>query len=190
MNKGYGGKKKKNLSKLLDYHQKLVEEKGLPPSKLMLKHAAKAPSPLPPAQKPGLKDGSIFQCDKCENTFNSKRKLKKHIRNKHTSLQKPEELRDVELDKSLNISLASEERCNTSLSVTDSLVKPDKVSDQELYDLFIVTGECGFCEYTHPVSYRSQDERIMCHRYPNRDREQYDHMETYHMDVVDMLDEY
>ena len=115
---------------------------------------------------------------------------KKHIRNKHTNLQKPEELRDVELDKSFNISVASEERCNTSLLVTDSLVKPDKVSDQELYDLFIVTGECGFCEYTHPLSYRSQDERIMCQQYPNQDREQYDHMETYHMDVVDKLDEY
>ena len=165
--KGYGGKKKRNLSKLLDYHQKLVEENGLPPSKLMLKHAAKAPSPPPPARKPGLKDGSIFQCDKCENTLISKQKLKKHIRNKHTNLQKPEELCDVKLDKSLNMSVASEERCNTSLSVTDSLVKPDKVSDQELYDLYIVTGECGFCEYTHPVSYRSQYERIMCQQYPN-----------------------
>ena len=91
INKGYGGKKKKNLSKLLDYHQKLVDEKGLPPSKLMLKHAAKAPSASPP------KDGCTFQCDQCENKFNSKRKLKQHMRNKHTNLQKPEELRDVEL---------------------------------------------------------------------------------------------
>ena len=92
--------------------------------------------------------------------------------------------------KSLNMSIASNERCNTSLSVTDSLVKPDKVSDQELYDLYIVTGECGFCEYTHPVSYRSQDGGILCQQYPNQDREQYDHMETYHMDMVDKLDEY
>ena len=183
-------KKKKNLLKLLDYQQKLVKEKGLPPSNLRLKQAAEAPSPPPPAQKPGLKDGGTFQCDQCDNTFNSQRKLRKHIRKKHANPQKPEELRDGELDKSLNLSVASEERCNSSLSVTDSLVKPDKVSDQELYDLFVVTGECGFCEYRHPVSYRSQDERILCQQYPGRDREQYEHMDTHHMDVVDMLEEY
>ena len=42
--------------------------------------------------------------------------------------------------------LANGERCNTSLSVSDSLVKPDRVSDQQLYDLFVVTGESGLCE--------------------------------------------
>ena len=102
----------------------------------MLKHAAEASSPLPPAQMPGPKDGCTFQCDQCENNFNSQRKFKKHKKTKYPNLQKPEELCDIELDKSLNLSVASEERCNTSLSVTHSLVKLDKVSDQELYDLF------------------------------------------------------
>jgi len=38
-----GGKKK--LEKLLAYHQRLVEEKGLPPSRLMEEHAASSPAP-------------------------------------------------------------------------------------------------------------------------------------------------
>ena len=33
---------KKRLEALLSYHQRLVEEKGLPPSRLMLQHAAAA----------------------------------------------------------------------------------------------------------------------------------------------------
>ena len=40
---------KHDVNKLLVYHKRLVEEKGLPPSNLMLKHAAKASSP--PTQK-------------------------------------------------------------------------------------------------------------------------------------------
>ena len=42
---------KKRLEALLSYLQRLVEEKGLPPSRLMLQHAAAAP-PMTPAQKP------------------------------------------------------------------------------------------------------------------------------------------
>ena len=60
----------------------------------MLKHAAEAPSPPPPTQKSGIKDGCKFQRQQCENTINSKRKLKKHMRNQHTNLEEP---RDEEL---------------------------------------------------------------------------------------------
>ena len=48
-----GGKKKK-LASLLAYHQRLVVEKGLPPSRLMLEQAAQTPlsSPAKGSQKP------------------------------------------------------------------------------------------------------------------------------------------
>ena len=173
---GSGGKKKK-LAKLLDYHKRLVEEKGLPPSNLMVKHAAQATSIHLPAQEPKAKDVSKFKCDKCENTFNSKWKLGKHMKNKHPHLQKPEELRETEANKSLNMSAAIEERSNTSLLVNDSLVNADmesvqeldyKKSDQELWENMLITGECGFCDFKHPVSYKTMDERLECEAYPDR----------------------
>ena len=77
-NKEYGGKKKKNLLKLLDYHQKLIKDKGLPSSKLMPKHAAEATTTLHPVQMPGQKNVSSVQCDQCENKLNSQQKLRKH----------------------------------------------------------------------------------------------------------------
>ena len=40
------GRKKRKLESLLAYHQRLVEEKGLPPSRLMLEHAAQTKLPL------------------------------------------------------------------------------------------------------------------------------------------------
>ena len=182
-----GGKK---LTKLLAYHKRLVDEKGLPPSNLMLQHAAESSSTYPPAQKPSPEDISLFKCDQCEKTFKFKRKLGKHIKKKHIELQKPEELRDAEPDMSLNMSVPSEERSNNSLFMNDSIVKADKESDQTLWDLMVVTGECGFCEYKHPVSYKSLDQRNMCDAYPERQNELYNHMDNNHMEVVEMLDEY
>ena len=85
--------KKYNLGKLLAYHKRLVEEKGLPPSNLMLKHAAEASSPSPPTQKPGREE-SYFKCDHCDNRFKLKRNLKKNIGQKHKDIQQPEELHD------------------------------------------------------------------------------------------------
>ena len=112
------------------------------------------------------------------------------MRKKHIEIQKPEKLRGAETDKSLNLSVTSEERSNTSLPVNDSIVKADKESDQILWDLMVVTGECGFCEYKHPVSYKSLDQRNMCEAYPERQNELYDHMNTNLMEVAEMLDEY
>ena len=167
----------------------LVEEKGLPPSNLMLKHAAEASLPSPPTQKPG-KEESYFKCDHCESKFKLKRNLMKHMRNKHNSIQKPEELRGEAVDISLNMSTVSEERSNVSFPDYDAIVQLDKKSDQELWDSMAVTGECGFCKFKHPVSYKSMDERMECNAFPTRGSELYDHMETNHMDVVEMLDEF
>ena len=182
-------KKKHDIPKLLAYHKRLLEEKGLPPSNLMLGHAAEVSSPSPQTQKPG-KEESKFKCNYCENRFKLKRNLMKHIRNIHKDIQKPEYLRDEQADTSLNMSVVSEERSNISLSPNDSIVKIDIKSDQELWDQMAVTGECGFCEFKHPVSYKSMDERMDCSAYPNRGCELYEHMDTYHMDVVEKLDEY
>ena len=73
----------KKLTKLLAYHKRLVDEKGLPPSNLMLQHAAGSSSIYPSAQKPSQEDSSIFKCDQCEKSFKSKRKLEKHMKKKH-----------------------------------------------------------------------------------------------------------
>ena len=42
----------KKLTKLLAYHKRLCDEKGLPPSSLMVQHAAESSSSSPPDQKP------------------------------------------------------------------------------------------------------------------------------------------
>jgi len=52
---------KKKLESLLSYQERLAREKGLPPSRLMLQHAAVVP-PLPASKE--------FQCDQCEFFFN------------------------------------------------------------------------------------------------------------------------
>ena len=54
-----GGKKKK-LAAMLSYHQRLVVEKGLPPSRLMLEHAALAQSLLP-VNGPGLQNPEVLR---------------------------------------------------------------------------------------------------------------------------------
>ena len=43
------------------------------------------------------------------------------MKNNHIELQKPEELRSAETDKSLNLPVLSEERSNTFLPVNDSM---------------------------------------------------------------------
>ena len=77
-----------------------------------------------------------------------------------------------------------------SLPENDFIVKADKERDQILWDLMLVTGESGFCDNKHPVSYQSLDQRNMCDAYPERQSELYDHMDTNHMEVAEMLDEY
>ena len=62
---------KKRLEALLSYHQRLVEEKGLPPSRLMLQHAGAAEA----RQK----------CDQCDFSSASQRKMKEHTSQLHTT---------------------------------------------------------------------------------------------------------
>ena len=87
-------------------------------SSMLLKH------PLP-AQKPWQEGGSDFKCYQCEQLKKSKQKLRKHIRNKHTYLQKPEQIRGDESTNTSNMSVLSEERFNTSLPLDNSIVKAD-----------------------------------------------------------------
>ena len=122
-NQTKGGRK---LATLLAYHQRLVDEKGLPPSNLMVQHAAEMSSTSSPAQKPGQEDiFNTFKCDLCQILLKTKQKLGKHMRNKHTDLQKPEELRGAEANQYLNLSVFSEERSNTSLSLNHSIVNAE-----------------------------------------------------------------
>ena len=95
------GSKKKKLEKLLAYHQRLVVEKGLPPSRLMEEHAAL--STPPPAKSPSR---SQFECDQCDFASDTQRGLKVHMGKSH---KKTEVLRDEEHEEvALNISLQSE----------------------------------------------------------------------------------
>ena len=100
--------KKKRLEGLLAYHQRLVEERGLPPSRLMLQQAAAAsPSTSHLSQSPGPNEEQ-FKCDQCEFSSKSKRGLKVHNGKRHEDLQLPENLRGEE--QSLNLALQSENR--------------------------------------------------------------------------------
>ena len=92
---------KKKLESLLSYQERLARGKGLPPSRLMLQHAAVVP-PLPASKE--------FQCDQCEFSSTSKRGLSKHKSCKHKKSEEPETLRETEQNQSLNLSQASEER--------------------------------------------------------------------------------
>ena len=56
------------------------------------------------------------------------------MKNNHIELQKPEELRSAETDKTLKQSVLSEERSDTSLPVNDSIVKADEESDQIIWE--------------------------------------------------------
>ena len=122
----YPQPKKKRLEALLAYHQRLVEEKGLPPSRLMLQQAAAATtSPSASStlsQSPGTSE-TLFKCDLCDFSSKSKRGLKVHTGRSHKEKdqQMPvESLRGEEPENSLDISQLSETRDKDS-----SLVNAD-----------------------------------------------------------------
>ena len=111
-----GGKKKK-LEAMLSYHKRLVDEKGLPPSRLMLEHAALAES-LPPVNG--------------------------------TELQRPEVLRQLEHDQSLDISCASSKREeNSSFNAEEE--EPDVEEIERIRSVLETTNQCYFCGYQAPV---------------------------------------
>ena len=84
------------MEKLLAYHQRLVVEKGLPPSRLMEEHAAL--STPPPAKS---SSGSKFECDRCDFASDTQRGLKVHMGKSHKNA---EVLRDGEHEVSLAVS--------------------------------------------------------------------------------------
>ena len=78
------GLPKKRLEALLSYQKRLVEEKGLPPSRLMLEKAAATP-PSPPSAEGA--EASIFKCDLCYYYTHSKHGLSVHRGAKHKNTQ-------------------------------------------------------------------------------------------------------
>ena len=133
-----GGRKK--LESLISYQERLVKEKGLPPSRLMLQQAAAVQS-LPLQE---------FQCDQCDFTSTSKRGLSNHKSHKHKNSEKPEILRDLELNQSLNFSHASEEREELS-SVNADMEEPDVEEIENMREVLEETNKCLFCGFKAPV---------------------------------------
>ena len=80
------GNKKKRFEDLLAFHQRLVDEKGLPPSRLMKQHAAASESA---SASQNIELRKPFKCDQCNFSSDSKRGLKVHIGKAH---REPEEL--------------------------------------------------------------------------------------------------
>ena len=101
------GLSKKRLEALLSYQKRLVEEKGLPPSRLMLEKAAATP-PLPPSA--GGVEASIFKCDLCYYYTHSKHGLSVHRGAKHKNTQKSESSNPVNVKP---VEIASETRETT-----------------------------------------------------------------------------
>ena len=79
------GNKQKRLEALLAYHQRLVREKGLPPSKLMLQHAALMALPVQVEQDEPL----VLQCDQGDFKTNSQQGVNVHKGIQHQEPQKP-----------------------------------------------------------------------------------------------------
>ena len=122
------GSKKKRLEKLLTYHQRLVEEKGLPPSRLMEEHAASSS----PAK---ISCENKFNCDLCDFASNSQRGLKVHVGKSHKD---PEELRTEDHEMSVVLSELSciredDVSCvSPSSPVCSAIQDPDVKEKQEL----------------------------------------------------------
>ena len=117
---------KKRLEALLAYHQRLVTEKGLPPSRLMKQHAAV----LAPASSIQSSGGKQFKCDQCKFESDSQRGLRVHIGRSHKEQQLPEVLRDGDHD--VTLPLVPDVGDDTDHS---SVSSPTSVSDS--------AAECG-----------------------------------------------
>ena len=71
---------------LLSFQKRLVEEKGLSPSKLRLEQADHASSRLVQAEHVGI---DHFKCDECDYAANSSHDVKVHIGKFHHGQQTP-----------------------------------------------------------------------------------------------------
>ena len=119
------GSKEKRLKDLLAYHQRLVVEKGLPPSRLMEQHAAaSAIAPASSNQRPGCKE-KLVKCDQCDFSSVSQRGLKVHVGRNHKVQQAAEILREdrEDLEVSLNLSQQSDERDENISSVNEEVIE-------------------------------------------------------------------
>ena len=126
----------KKLEALLAYQKRLVEEKGLPPSRLMLQHADKETPAVAPVPEPGQVCEKEFKCDHCDFVSKSKRGLKTHSSRIHKDTQKPdvqneepEGLRDKEQENSLNVSQRSQSRDPSFANAALSSTLKDSVND-------------------------------------------------------------
>ena len=116
----------KKFEALLAYQKRLVEEKGLPPSRLMLQHAAVNTSSCSPVSEP---DKEGFKCDECDFSSKSKRGLKTHITRTHKDTQKPEDLRSEEHQDSLNVSELSQQRESSLVNADSSTISSTPVKE-------------------------------------------------------------
>ena len=100
------------MKSLLAYHQRLMDDKGLPPSRLMEQHAV-APE-LNPSNPEQISDGKKVQCEQCDFPTNSQRGLKVQIGRAHKLIE-PEVLRE-DHEVSLNISNLDSKREDDALT--------------------------------------------------------------------------
>ena len=117
----------------------LVEERGLPPSRLMLQQAAAVSTSEP---SPGQTEKQ-FKCDQCEFTSESQRGFKVHMGRRHKDLQLPENLRDGEREQFLAVSPLKEVREELpEATEVSSPSSPPRVSDS-VADMCVF--ECAVC---------------------------------------------
>ena len=80
---------------MLSFHQRLVEENGLPPSKLMLEQAALASSPRVQVEP---EESDHFKCAKCDYAAHSAHGVRVHMDTNHQEQQMPVVLHGKECD--------------------------------------------------------------------------------------------
>ena len=172
------GLSKKRLEALLSYQKRLVEEKGLPPSRLMLEKAAATPPSTPSAESA---EASIFKCDLCYYYTHSKHGLSVHRGAKHKNKQKSESSNPVNVKP---VEISSETRKTTAQHGNSKTLKcslcgktfPNKPDFNE-HKAALNVIECNLC---HSDSYEvrfSNCARLMEHW-------QNDHKETQHNWIV------
>ena len=87
------GNKKKRLEALISFQERLVKEKGLPPSRIMLEHAAAAAAAKSSSSDlADLEENSStsVKCDKCEFKSNSQDEVRKHMNLVHNDQCNPD----------------------------------------------------------------------------------------------------
>ena len=86
------GNKKKRLEALISFQERLVKEKGLPPSRIMLEHAAAAAAAKSSSDLADLEENSStsVKCDKCEFKSNSQDEVRKHMNLVHNDQCNPD----------------------------------------------------------------------------------------------------